>query len=142
MENKKIKTERGSITIEMALLFPLVIFVIMFFIMSTYYLQDIISIRAYLSGNELEEITESEKNELYQEVKNLTTVVDVRDINLTETNHGYQIVVRTKLHIPFWKFLSTDSIEVNIEKKSNYQDIIKEKVIIDTVNDVTKGGEN
>lgn len=135
------KKVNGSITIESAFVFPLVVFVLIFVISIILYLQDITSIYAYLYGYEMNGEVSYDEREIAREVRDIATIVDITEVTVRNRDDTYTISIHTDWKILYWNLSKEDCIRVQKKKMNYYRTMIKQKAIIDSIHGVMRGGE-
>ena len=138
----KIKKEyKGSVTIEMSLLFPIVVFVIIVVMLMSFYVSDIVSIRAkiyeYCAMQEESDKTESEiKNELQKKLKDYTIIAEIKSVNVKRKNDKLEMSVKIEYDFGYFNMHNKDTISAVTYSENTRDYIIRQKAIIDAVKDI------
>ena len=90
-----IKKYEGNITIEMSLIFPIIIVIIATMIMCSFYLSDLVSIRAVLYKYDIYgKGTDEIKNEIYNEICSSVIVAKPRDVVVGNGEEECEIIAK------------------------------------------------
>ncbi|MBQ3545506.1 MAG: pilus assembly protein [Lachnospiraceae bacterium] len=136
---------RGSITIEMTYIFPIVLMIILILCTLSLYLSDIVSMRAFLQSYVLIEAegnkTESElEKELKNKLKNYTYITEITSVDVEKENDKLKVNVSYNPSIKILDIKLKDKIEVTGYSENNREFILRSKVFMDVIKDM--GGVN
>ena len=136
---------RGSITIEMTYIFPIVLMIILILCTLSLYLSDIVSMRAFLQGYVLVKAernkTESElEEELKNKLKNYTYITEITSVDVKKENDKLKVNVSYNPSIKMLDIKIKDKIEVTGYSENNREYILRSKVFMDVIKDM--GGVN
>ena len=136
---------RGSITIEMTYIFPIVLMIILILCTLSLYLSDIVSMRAFLQSYVLIEAegnkTESElEKELKNKLKNYTYITEITSVDVEKENDKLKVNVSYNPSIKILDIKLKDKIEVTGYSENNREYILRSKVFMDVIKDM--GGVN
>lgn len=130
------KRFRGSITIEMSYVFPIILIVILIMGILSLYLSDIVSMRAYLQTYICVEVKsdkteETMENELKNNLKDYTYITKVTDIHVIKEKDILK--VKVNLSSKIMDIILNDSMEVKGYIENNREYLVKTKVFIDSI---------
>ena len=129
-----IKKYEGNITIEMSLIFPIIIVIIATMIMCSFYRSDLVSIRAVLYKYDIYgKGTDEIKNEIYNEICSSVIVAKPRDVVVGNGEEECEIIAKIGYSQGFFNISRDDVIKVKKYQLDNHKFIIKEKVVADTI---------
>ena len=138
---EKKKGIEGSLTVEMSLLFPIIVFVIVSVLLFNLYICDIVGARAYLyqysitnscENMEIEEV----KQELLQELEKQMLVAKISQIRIQEQQDEWSVSVKTLVDIGFLEIKKESTINYKMQTVDKRSFLVKSKVLIDTIEDV------
>lgn len=136
---------RGSITIEITYIFPIILMIILMLCTLSLYLSDIVSMRAFLQGYVLVKAernkTESElEEELKNKLKNYTYITEITSVDVKKENDKLKVNVSYNPSIKMLDIKIKDKIEVTGYSENNREYILRSKVFMDVIKDM--GGVN
>lgn len=138
---EKKKGIEGSLTVEMSLLFPIIVFVIVGVLLFNFYICDIVGARAYLyqysitnscENMEIEEV----KQELLQELEKQMLVAKISQIRIQEQQDEWSVSVKMLVDIGFLEIKKESTINYKMQTVDKRSFLVKSKVLIDTIEDV------
>lgn len=136
--NNKLK---GSITVEMCIVFPIIVFVIFVLSIASVYYSDVVSARAYLEKKIVRNLEENKdikdiENEIYNELQSLTIIADFKNLKFYEANNEVRINVDISSKIDLLNIKFNNTIDVKIYEEDNRSYVVKNKVVFDNLQDV------
>lgn len=139
-KNNKLfnKSYSGSITIEMSMLFPIIILVIFTMMILVFYVNDIICIRAsaYKYGilSSTDEKSEDEiSKEFMNNIKSEVIIAKIKNIEIEMDNDRTKIKTTIGFELPVFNIVKSDSISVTMYNKDNRKYVVRTKVAMDIV---------
>lgn len=137
-----IKENRdASITVEVSILFPIVIFAIITIIYMALYLGDVVSVRAVVQQYAVLESNYNKSetdmmSEIGNNIRSEVLISDITDIDVEKYKEKTGITIGMKVKIGFFDIFMSDKIKVTMYSENNCQYIVKSKVIIDTLSNI------
>lgn len=136
--NNKLK---GSITVEMCIVFPIIVFVMLVLSIASVYYSDVVSVRAYLEKKIVRNLEENKdikdiENEIYNELQSLTIIADFKNLKFYEANNEVRINVDISSKIDLLNIKFNNTIDVKIYEEDNRSYVVKNKVVFDNLQDV------
>lgn len=134
----------GSVTVEMSILFPIILFVILTVLLFTFYVNDIVCIRATVNqyaviANNLNKTNNDIVKELQEELKEVPLIVKVKEIQADKKENKTKIKVKISFKSGFWNMDRHDTINVTMHSEDNTSFVVKAKVLFDIAEEI-KGG--
>lgn len=139
---------RGSLTVEAAMILPVIIIVIVTMILFSFYMHDITCVRALLQDYSVTECnsdkTESAiQAELGHKLKDQTLVTEIKDIIVKVKNNKTVIEVEMNFNMGYWNINRSDTVKVTMYSDNTRQFVLKQKVLVDMVNKINSvSGDN
>ncbi len=132
------KQMSGSMTVEMSMLFPLIIIVISSMLLFAFYMNDIVCVRASaqeygIIANTSDKSKEDLENEFYDSIKRETIVADIKNVKVNKSSNNVKITTVLSFGLPVFNISRIDEISVIMHEKSNKDYIVYAKVAIDTI---------
>ena len=132
------KEYEGSITVEAAFIVPIVILVIITSILFSFYICDIVCVRAVVENycvteGDNEKTEEMMCSDIYEGLKNQTLVAQIKTINVNKKKDKADIEVLMNFHIGYWNITKNDRVKVTMYCENTRQSIVKQKVFVDIV---------
>lgn len=136
-----MKKYRGSITVEVSMIFPLVLFSVISIIVLVFYLNDVVTARAvaYEYGiiSNTSNLSEEEVcEEVYNKLSDITIISDVNNIIVKKLDNKTKIEAEVSMRYKIFNIYKSSKIKVEIYNESNREYIIKAKTAIDILNRV------
>lgn len=138
---RSIKEYDGSVTVEMALVFPIVVFVVVSIMMMSFYMSDLVCVRTkiyefgILYGKE--NTTEEElKIKLQKDLKNQMIVANLKSVRVKRMDHKMKMSVSIGYDFKYFVIKKQDTINADIVSENSKEYLIRQKVIIDAVKDI------
>lgn len=137
------KQMSGSMTVEMSMLFPLIIIVISSMLLFAFYMNDIVCVRASaqeygIIANTSDKSKEDLENEFYDSIKRETIVADIKNVKVNKSSNNVKITTVLSFGLPVFSISRIDEISVIMHEKSNKDYIVYAKVAIDTISRLKK----
>lgn len=129
----------GSLTVEMSMLFPIIIMVILTIMMLVFYMNDIICVRAAAQQYGIICNTdEKSENEIYSEYMNRikadVIIAKIKSVDIKKDDEKTNIKTSMFFELPIFNIRKSDNINITMYDKDNRMFIVRTKVAIDTVN--------
>lgn len=131
-----MKKYNGSITLEMTLVFPIVILSIFAIVILGFYLNDVVCSRAIFQQygiisnmNEKDEITL--KSELQDLINNSLIISKINNLNINREDNKTNIQADISINVNFWGINKVTEINVEIQNTNNKEFVTGAKVAID-----------
>ncbi|MCI5602805.1 MAG: TadE family protein [Lachnospiraceae bacterium] len=129
----------GSLTVEMSMLFPIIIMVILTIMMLVFYMNDIICVRAAAQQYGIICNTdEKSENEIYSEYMNRikadVIIAKIKSVDIKKDDEKTNIKTSMSFELPIFNIRKSDNINITMYDKDNRMFIVRTKVAIDTVN--------
>lgn len=129
----------GSLTVEMSMLFPIIIMVILTIMMLFFYMNDIICVRAAAQQYGIICNTdEKSENEIYSEYMNRikadVIIAKIKSVDIKKDDEKTNIKTSMSFELPIFNIRKSDNINITMYDKDNRMFIVRTKVAIDTVN--------
>lgn len=127
-------TSNGNITIEMSIVFPIILAVIFFILFMGFYMNDIVCIRAVIQ----KDIILINKNEMYDEevvndIKTAAIISDIENININKKHNNICIEADIKAVFPFFNICKKERVKVSSLIENNKDYVVKAKVVFDII---------
>lgn len=141
--DKKIKIFKkhlsGSLTIEMSMLFPIIIMVVLTIMMLVFYMNDIICVRATAQQYGIICNTdEKSENEIYSDyinrIKADVIIAKIKSVDIKKDDEKTNIKTSLSFELPIFNIRKSDNINITMYDKDNRMFIVRAKVAMDTVN--------
>ena len=141
--DKKIKIFKkhlsGSLTIEMSMLFPIIIMVVLTIMMLVFYMNDIICVRAATQQYGIICNTdEKSENEIYSDyinrIKADVIIAKIKSVDIKKDDEKTNIKTSLSFELPIFNIRKSDNINITMYDKDNRMFIVRAKVAMDTVN--------
>lgn len=141
--DKKIKIFKkhlsGSLTIEMSMLFPIIIMVVLTIMMLVFYMNDIICVRAVAQQYGIICNTdEKSENEIYSDyinrIKADVIIAKIKSVDIKKDDEKTNIKTSLSFELPIFNIRKSDNINITMYDKDNRMFIVRAKVAMDTVN--------
>ena len=141
--DKKIKIFKkhlsGSLTIEMSMLFPIIIMVVLTIMMLVFYMNDIICFRAAAQQYGIICNTdEKSENEIYSDyinrIKADVIIAKIKSVDIKKDDEKTNIKTSLSFELPIFNIRKSDNINITMYDKDNRMFIVRAKVAMDTVN--------
>ena len=136
-----MKSKNGSITVEMSMLFPVIVIVISSIVFLIFYMNDIVSIRA--SAQEYGIISNSSNKsendiyvEFYDSIKTETIIAKINKIEVTKNKEKTKIKTSISFDFLFFNLSRKDEITVNMLNVNNRDYVTQTKVILDIIRNI------
>jgi hypothetical protein len=125
---------KGSITLEMSIVFPIVFVVILLVLLIGFYMSDIVCIRAVMQKEVLMANERNiEESEIYKEIKDIRILSNIDNILVWEKNNYVYVKVDVSAKFPILNIYKRESIEVNNCKENNKDYVVNTKIIFDII---------
>lgn len=137
--------QEGSFTVEMSILFPVILLVIVTMISFAFYINDLVCIRATVNryaaaadnrGKTVDEII----GELQAELEKETLITDIKRIRAEDKKSKTEIGIDIHFKLGFWKIDKNNVINVTMHTEDTVSFIVKAKVFMD-IAEYIKGDE-
>lgn len=130
---------KGSITVEMTLIFPIIIMVISLVILFSMYISDVVCVRENLeeyaiTNCNIKNTNDSIKSDINKRLKNDTLISKINSIDVNDSKNKKVINVNMVANMIFFNMKFEEEINVKMENKNNKDYLIRVKVITDTFN--------
>lgn len=141
--DKKIKIFKkhlsGSLTIEMSMLFPIIIMVVLTIMMLVFYMNDIICVRvAAQQYGIICNTDEKSENEIYSDyinrIKADVIIAKIKSVDIKKDDEKTNIKTSLSFELPIFNIRKSDNINITMYDKDNRMFIVRAKVAMDTVN--------
>lgn len=141
--DKKIKIFKkhlsGSLTIEMSMLFPIIIMVVLTIMMLVFYMNDIICVRAAAQQYGIICNTdEKSENEIYSDyinrIKADVIIAKIKSVDIKKDDEKTNIKTSLSFELPIFNIRKSDNINITMYDKDNRMFIVRAKVAMDIVN--------
>lgn len=129
--------QEGSFTVEMSMLFPIILFVIVAMLFFVFYINDLVCIRSVVNrytvtlDNNRDKTGDEIVNELLEELKDETLIVNIKDIKIDKQRSKTVIRIDINFRFGYWRIDKNNAINVNIHTEDNISFIVKTKVFMD-----------
>lgn len=128
----------GSMTVEMSMLFPVIIIVILAIIMFVFYINDVICVRAaaqkYGIISNTDEKSESEiYNEYMKNIKSDVIIAQIRSVDIKKDDEKTNIKTVLGFKLPIFNIRKSDNINVTMYDKDNRSYIVRAKIAMDMI---------
>lgn len=129
----------GSLTVEMSMLFPIIIMVIFTIMMLIFYMNDIICVRsAAQQYGIICNTDEKSENEIYSEYMNRikadVIIAKIKNVDIEKDDEKTNIKTSLSFELPIFNIRKSDNINITMYNKDNRMFIVRTKVAMDTVN--------
>lgn len=138
-------SQEGSFTVEMSILFPIILLIIVTMISFAFYINDLVCIRAMVNryaastdnrGKTVDEII----RELQTESEHETLIVDIKRIRVENKKGKIEIGIDVHFKLGFWETDKNNVINVTMQTEDTTSFIVKAKVFMD-IAEYIKGDE-
>ena len=129
----------GSLTVEISMLFPIIIMVILTIMMIVFYMNDIICVRAASQQYGIICNTdEKSENEIYSEYMNRikadVIIAKIKSVDIKKDDEKTNIKTSLSFELPIFNIRKSDNINITMYDKDNRMFIVRTKVAMDMVN--------
>lgn len=129
--------EKGSFTVELSLLFPIILFVIVTILVFALYVNDLVCVRAFvnryvLTANELNKADDEIVKELQEELENKILVVSIKNLEAEQQKNKTKISVDVNFKFGILNIDRQDVVTVTVPAQDIPFFVVKAKVLIDT----------
>lgn len=127
---------RGNITLEMSIIFPVVLVVLFFILFMGFYMNDILCIRAVMQKDIiLINKNEMSGDEMVNDIKTSVIISDVDNIKISKKDNYISIEADINAKFPFLNICKKETVIVSSLIKNNADYVVKAKVIFDIMAD-------